>query len=176
VRIAREVTRAEGAFDVIDIRWAGDLTAETRSLQARHNRRLRPSLGCRSLRFSALDGPESHSSCYRFQSGIPGPVRYGSRDFRGCSRKSGRLCARFDVRNSHKNSHLTSIDESRQCRVTSCHYRRPRRLAWPKTPDFQSGTAVVCRSHSVSLGHPPSQRSSHPARPPERARPATECD
>jgi hypothetical protein len=141
--ILPEEILAEVLSYVIDIPGGDDLTAETRSLEARHDRRLRPSLGCGSLRFSALDGPESHSSCCRFQSGIPGPVRYGSRDFRGCSRKSGRPRAHFDVRYSHKNSHLTSIDESTQCRVTCCDYRRPRRLAWPRTPDFQS-TGRAC--------------------------------
>ncbi len=44
-------------------------------------------------------------------------------------------------------------------RVKSQQHRRPRRLGWPRTPDFQSGTGPVCRSHSVSLGHPPSQES-----------------
>src|SRR5262245_51914495 len=29
--------------------------------------------------------------------------------------------------------------------------KRPRRLAWPRTPDFQSGTWLICRSRSVAL-------------------------
>ena len=40
---------------------------------------------------------------------------------------------------SHENSHLTLLDEKLVCRVRSRHYRRPRRLGWPRTPDFQSG-------------------------------------
>ena len=77
------------------------------------------------------------------ESGIFSARYCGTRDFRGFAMRSRPLFSQVCPPHSHENSHLTSIDENPRCRVTSCHYRRPRRLGWPRTPDFQSARAGV---------------------------------
>lgn len=53
---------------------------------------------------------------------------------------------------------------------------RPRRLAWPRTPDFQTCSGVVRQSPSISLSHTPSQEFAHLARRPNHSRHDTERD
>jgi hypothetical protein len=84
------------------------------------------------------------------ESGIVSARYCGTRDFRGFAMASRPLFSQFCPPHSHENSHLTYLDEKLVCRVTYCHYRRPRRLGWPRTPDFQSGRAQSYQSQSVS--------------------------
>jgi hypothetical protein len=162
----------------------GGASSETgvRRSEAFHSRRAEsPTISCPAQTLGdvscrsgcACQGIPRLADC---ESGIFSARSCGSRDFRAFAMASRPLFSQFCPPHSHENSHLTSLDERLVCRVKSRHYRRPRRLGWPRTPDFQSGTGVVCRSQSVSLGHAPSQESPHRARNWRRSRPVTQCD